>query len=348
MREATPSEIAHWDELIVGNPDGGNILQTRAWGEFKRRHGWMPLYLIGEAAGHPIATLVLRRRALAAGGDLWYSPKGPGVRDAAQLAALIPSLRRRGRRVFAVKVEPEIEQSADATASLRQLGLVKSRRDVQITRATIIVDLTPDEDRLLGSFKPKTRYNIRLATRRGVTVEPVPADDANVNTMYALMAATRDRAHFTLRPKEYFRGYWQLQEAAGQGQLLFARWEGQVLAGLFATFLGTKAWYKDGGSSKEHADVMAPHLLQWEAMRWLRGRGVTAYDLVAVPPRSQLHEGHPLYGLYRFKSGFSDTITEFVGTWDLVNDARRFALWDRVVERGLQQWTLRRHHDLLY
>src|SRR5438105_9692819 len=127
------------------------------------------------------------------------------------------------------------------------------------------------------------------------------------------MAATQSRAAFTLRPKRYFAGYWRLHEAAGQGQLFFATWNGALLAGLFATFLGAKAWYKDGGSVKEHSDVMAPHLLQWGAMRWLRNRGVASYDLVAVPPPEQLNEQHPLYGLYRFKSGFSDAITEFVG-----------------------------------
>ena len=63
--------------------------------------------------------------------------------------------------------------------------------------------------------------------------------------------------------------------------------------------------------------MMAPHLLQWEVMRWLRARGVEAYDLVAVPPAAELNPAHPLFGLYRFKSGFSERITEYVGTWDL-------------------------------
>jgi lipid II:glycine glycyltransferase (peptidoglycan interpeptide bridge formation enzyme) len=346
MREATAYELTGWDELVLRNPDGGQILQTRAWGEFKRRHGWLPMYLVGDLAGGRVAMLALRRRVPGVG-ELWYVPKGPGVADVEQLAGLVEQLRSQPR-VFAVKVEPEIEDSPSATTALTRMGLTKSRRDVQITRATIIVDIGAGDDDLLASFKPKTRYNIRLAARRGVIVEPVPANDANVDAMYALMAATRDRAGFTLRPKAYFRGYWQLQEAAGQGQLFFARLGGEVLAGLYATFLGTKAWYKDGGSSKEHAGVMAPHLLQWEVMRWLRARGVTSYDLVAVPPRAKLREDHPLFGLYRFKSGFNDRITEFVGTWDLVSDARRFALWERAIERVAQQWTLRAHHDLLY
>ena len=138
------------------------------------------------------------------------------------------------------------------------------------------------------------------------------------------------------------------QEVPLLGQLFFARWQGQVLAGVFATFLGRKGWYKDGGSLKEHADVMAPHLLQWEVMRWLRTRGVRSYDLVAVPAHDQLREDHPLWGLYRFKSGFSERISEFVGTWDLPVSRIRYGAWSQVAERAYHQWAYRVRHDLFY
>ena len=127
------------------------------------------------------------------------------------------------------------------------MGLEKSRHDVQISRATIIVDLRPDEDALLASFKPKTRYNIRLAQRHGVVVEPVALDAASIDTMYALMASTRDRAGFTLRSKEYFSGYWRLHAAAGQGQLFFASLDGEVLAGVFATYIGRRPGTRTAG-----------------------------------------------------------------------------------------------------
>lgn len=346
MREATPAELGRWDEFVAGNPDGGQILQTRAWGEFKRRHRWVPRYLLTEDA--PQIAVLMLRHAVPGLGELGYVPKGPGVASVEQLGPVLEGLRRNAGSAFAVKLEPEIEESDAATTALCDLGLEKSRHDVQISRATIIVDLRPDEDALLASFKPKTRYNIRLAQRHGVTVAAVPLDAASIDTMYALMASTRDRAGFTLRTKEYFSSYWRLHAAAGQGQLFFASLDGRVLAGVFATFLGRKAWYKDGGSTKEHAAVMAPHLLQWEVMRWLRGRGVAAYDLVAVPPAAQLTADHPLYGLYRFKSGFSEHITEFVGTWDLPIRPRRYAAWNAVAERAAHQWAYRVRHDLLY
>jgi lipid II:glycine glycyltransferase (peptidoglycan interpeptide bridge formation enzyme) len=346
MRDAGHAEIARWDDLVVANPDGGQILQSRAWGEFKRAHRWVPRYLIGEA-DPPLAVLMLRH-AVPGLGELGYIPKGPGVASIDQLGSAIDELRDCARRAFVVKVEPEIEQSDAAVGALRDIGLVKSRHDVQISRATIIVDLRPDEDALLASFKPKCRYNIRLAQRHGVIIEPVPLDAGSIDTMYDLMASTRDRAGFTLRSKDYFSGYWRLHAAAGQGQLFFASLDGAVLAGVFATYMGTRAWYKDGGSTKEHAAVMAPHLLQWEVMRWLKERGVCAYDLVAVPPADQLTPDHPLFGLYRFKSGFSERITEYVGTWDLPIRRSRYAAWNRLAERAAHQWSYRVRHDLLY
>jgi lipid II:glycine glycyltransferase (peptidoglycan interpeptide bridge formation enzyme) len=295
----------------------------------------------------PIAVLELRH-SVPGLGVLGYVPKGPGVNDVAALPEVLEGLHATAGSAFAIKVEPDLEDSDAVTSALRGMGLEKSRHDVQISRATIIVDLRPDEDAMLASFKPKCRYNIRLAQRRGVTIEPVPLDSASIDTMYSLMASTRDRAGFTLRSKEYFSGYWRLHEAAGEGQLFLASLDGEVLAGVFATYIGRKAWYKDGGSTKEHAAVMAPHLLQWEVMRWLKSRGIEAYDLVAVPPAGELTPSHPLYGLYRFKSGFSDRITEYVGTWDLPIRRARYAAWNRVAERAAHQWSYRVRHDLLY
>jgi lipid II:glycine glycyltransferase (peptidoglycan interpeptide bridge formation enzyme) len=346
VRAATRSEIGRWDELVVANPDGGHILQTRAWGEFKRAWGWRPTYWIAQAGGKDVAVLFLRRRAPGFG-ELWYAPKGPGVRDAGAVVEVL-SDRQPMRSAFAVKVEPEIEEAPAITREWAAAGLRKAQGDVQMSRATIIVDLDRDEDELLASFKSKTRYNIRLAGRRGVEVAPVEMTDANIATMYSLMATTRERAGFFLRSEKYFRGYWELQAATGQAQLFFASWQGQVLAGLFATFLGSHGWYKDGGSIKEHSDLMAPHLLQWEVMRWLRQRGVRTYDLVAVPPASQLTESHPLFGLYRFKSGFSEQVTEFVGTWDLPLRPRAYAAWERWGERAANTLNRRLRHDLLY
>jgi lipid II:glycine glycyltransferase (peptidoglycan interpeptide bridge formation enzyme) len=346
LNPATRAQIHDWDDLVAANPDGGQILQTRAWGEFKRRWGWQPQYWTARCGDRDVAVLVLRRW-VPAFGHLLYIPKGPGVKDPQHVVdiATDPALHR---GAFLLKVEPEIEEHALDAARWQAAGLRKSPADVQMNRATIVVDLSLDEDALLASFKPKTRYNVRLASRRGVRVDAVPASDENLARMYGLMAETQSRAGFFLRRREYFTQYWQLQEASGQAQLFFASWENQVLAGVFATHLGTRGWYKDGGSVKAHSELMAPHLLQWEVMRWLKARGVLSYDLVSTPRTSELSPEHPLFGLYRFKSGFNEHITEFVGTWDLPIRPALYPAWQRVGERAAGAWARRVSHDLLY
>ena len=343
MRPASREDVARWDERVAANPGGGQILQTRAWGEFKRRWGWRPEYWVDD--GLDLSVLALRRRVLPLG-DVVYLPKGPDVTDpAAVIRVATDSALRRG--AFVVTVDPEIRVDDVDPGVFVRAGFVRVP-DVQMNRATIIVDIARDDDALIASFKPKTRYNIRLAARKGVTVETVDATDANLDTMYSLMAATQDRAGFFLRQRAYFTQYWQLQAASGQGQLFFAMYEGQVLAGLYATFIGTRGWYKDGGSVKEHSELMAPHLLQWEVMRWLRDRGVRSYDLVSVPRPSEMSDTHPLHGLYRFKSGFSETVTEFTGTFDVPVRSAAYAAWRRGMNRVASAYSRRVRHDLFY
>lgn len=346
MRPATPAEIDRWDDLVLSNPDGGNMLQTRAWGEFKRSWGWQPAYLVSDESAMPVAALFLRRHVPGLGW-LWYAPKGPAASSVDQLGQMLAS-RSAFPGAFCVQVEPELAGTPANRLALTSLGLRKAE-DVQISRATAIVDLAPDEDAVLASFKPKTRYNIRLAGRRGVTVAPVPCDEAGVTAMYGLMAAAFQRAGFPLRPPAYYSGYWRLFEASGQGQLFLARLGEEVLAGAFVIHVGDRAWYKDGGSYTQRHELMAPHLVQWEAMRWLRARGVRSYDLFAVPSQEQLATGdHPLGGLLQFKAGFTTDIREFVGTWELVLDERRHRLWKRAGEPLVRRLRWRLRGDLLY
>ena len=345
MRPATAAEVRDWDEIVLANPDGGHILQTRAWGEFKRGWGWEPRYHIAEADSARIAILFLRRR-IAGLGTLWYAPRGPGVARPRQVTALRDDLRSL-QPGFLVKIDPELDAAAD-TSCWPDAGIVKSPNEVQNSTATILVDLQRGEDEIIASFKPKTRYNIRLAARRGVRVRRMPVDDATIDVMYRLMRATQQRAGFMLRPRDYFAGYWRLQHAAGQGDFFFAFLDDEVLAGCFVTHFGAKSWYKDGGSSRRHHELMAPHLLQWEIMRRLREQGARAYDLVAVPRAADMSPDHPFYGLYRFKSGFNEHITEFVGTWDMPLARRRYELWNRVGERVARQYTYRLHHDFFF
>lgn len=346
MREATAAEIARWDELIKSNPDHGEALQTKAWGEFKSGFGWQPRHLISKIGKIDVAVLMLTRKTLL--GEVWYCPKGPGIWTAAQLAVLTDQIHDLPNPPFVAKLEPELWESDITPAQLANAELVKAPFDVHLSRATIRLKLSKSEDTLLAGFRQKTRYNIRYATKQGVRVRAVAATPDNLEIMYELMVETQLRAGFFLRSRKYFLGYWRAQLEAGQAQLFFATHQGEVLAAAFVTYLGRKAWYKDGASSGNKRNMMAPYLLQWEIMRWLKARKIQEYDLVGIPPLTELNEHHPFYGLYVFKSGFRGQEIQFIGTYDLPVSEWKYRLWRRFGERLTLTYASRVKHELWY
>jgi lipid II:glycine glycyltransferase (peptidoglycan interpeptide bridge formation enzyme) len=342
MRPATPEELARWDELVAANPDGGNVLQLQAFGEVKGQHGWTPKhFMLGKTA-----VLVLAR-TIPYLGEFWYVPKGPGVTDRGGLKAFAEQIP--GPKPFVVRIDPELTSDAIKPADLANMGYVPATRNVQYNVSTVIIDLKPSEDDILASFKQKTRYNVRLAAKKGVTVEAVPTDQAAIDTMYHLTQVMTERAGVYLREKDYFADFWRLHADSGRGQMFFAKLDGQVLAGAFITHIARKALYKDGGSVREHAAVQAPYALQWGIMQWLKAHGMTEYDLHGTPPADQIdNPNHPLAGLARFKTGFNQHITEYVGTYDLVLDKSKYDIWWRIGERLAVSYEYRRKGRLFY
>jgi len=346
MRFATDEEIIRWDELVVANPDGGNTLQCAAFAKVKEEAGWNPRYVIHELDGADVAALYLSKKINFLG-ELWYAPKGPGVATINQLQEVARDLKANTQGVFAVKVEPDIVSGSIREEDLESLGLVKVR-NIQYNWATVLIDLAPSEEEIISSFRQKTRYNIRLAERKGVVVEAVDATEANLAVMYELMTVTAKRAGVFLRDKKYFYDFWRGHAAANCGQLFFARYEDTVVAGAFITHLGRKALYKDGGSGREHTNVQAPYALQWGIMQWLKAHGVTEYDLHGTPPANKLDdEAHPLHGLARFKTGFNDQVVEYIGTYDLpITD--KYKLWTKYGERLVSGYAHRIKKELFY
>lgn len=337
IRYAKEDEIQQWDTLVASNPDGGHIYQSYEWSQFKTINKWDPLYLIYEEPG-VVVYFTLIRKSAGILGNIYYCPKGPGIftqfrasKDSkahfAEFCQQLPIfIAREDNKAILVKLEPELEEDQ---IDLDKLSLQKASGDLQF-KATIFVDLSPSEEEILAGFKQKTRYNIRLSERKEVKIESRPMDDNGVELMYQLMSATQERAKFFLREKNYFAGYWKGLYEANMAEFLVATYNGEVLAGVFATIFAGKSYYKDGGSFPIHRNLMAPYLLQWKAMQWAKEQGSTSYDMVAVPPKSQLdNPSHHQYGLYQFKRGFNEEVTEFVGCYDLPVDTRKYRVWQR-------------------
>ena len=331
VRYATTDEVARWDELLIANPDGGNVFQATEMAEAKRQNGWTPRYIITDA----LAITVLEKR-IPLLGSFWYLPKGPGVTSVKKLLKALKPLKEFAQRqhVFVIKVEPEILESDKAKEALRAAGLIPVA-PVQPNHSTVVVDLSPELDDIMASFNQKGRNALRRAEREGTTTYAVPLNDATAKLMYSLLSNTAvGRFDSSLRSYSYYLAFWQRYITSGHGSLFFAEYDGEVVASAFCMYLGKKGLYKDGASVRKKTVYGASHLLQWEVMKWMKEHDVESYDLCGTPHSSEIEDpSNPFHGIGRFKTSFNKHVTDYVGCYDVVLRPKSYHYWRRFVER---------------
>lgn len=351
-RFATDAERENWDSHVTANPAGGNVLQSASFAEVKSHHGWKPLFLVLQSEGYSSYNLVLEK-SFPVLGRLWYLIKGPAVETADQMPAAVDAIRefiaRSKLPVFAVKIEPDIEDTPEARDIFRGAGLQKTF-DLQPNDHTAILETTAEPNQLLRNLHSRGRNAVRRAIREGVEVHRVEPTEENFRIMYGLMSHIEDRSSARLRSFEYYSRFWNNFVKAGQGRLYFVYEDGEASVGAFVLNYGTKGTYKDGGSKPGRSQYGDSHLLQWTAINDLRTEhGIVEYDFCGTPPSDKLKDpSHPHHGLGLFKTSFTKTVTDFIGCYDAVISPRKYRLWNVAGERIARQVYWRRHHQPFY
>lgn len=328
-----------WNTALAALPYR-HILQAWEWGQFKQRWGWSPRYFVNEEGGVVnAAALVLRRTFSPLKLNLLYVPKGPAL-DYADGALVDRVLRdlvdvaRRDRAIF-IKIDPDL--NPPDRSLLLDRGWIDSAEQIQF-RNTMLLDLTRSEDDLLAAMKPKTRYNVRLAQKKGVTIRSGNLDDLEL--LYAMYAETAQRDGFIIRPLDYYRDAWGSFIRSGLAHPLIAEVDQEAVAGLILFRFADRAWYMYGMSRNAHRDKMPNYLLQWEAIRWAKAQGCAVYDLWGAP--DELNESDSMWGVYKFKEGLGAEFAPHVGAYDFVVSRPGYWLYTQAMPRVLD--VMRRWH----
>ncbi|MGD2104735.1 MAG: peptidoglycan bridge formation glycyltransferase FemA/FemB family protein [Anaerolineae bacterium] len=336
MKVAFSVEPEIWDGFVAERRDG-HVLQTSPWAGLKSQYGWSDTR-VGLMREDDLAAgaQVLFRPLPAGVGQLAYVPKGPLVDWSSQeecrqlMAALDRACRAQGAVVLTV--EPNLEDEPTRREILRSLGFRRAPFSAVQPRRTLVVDIAPEEDEILMAMKSKTRYNIRLAGRKGVTVREGSAED--VPTFNDLLAATADRADFGIHPPAYYQAAYRFFAPRELARLLLAEVDGEAVAGLMVFALPPRSWYFYGASISAHRKKMPTYLLQWEAMRWAKSQGCVTYDMWGIPDEDRetledqfTERSDGLWGVYRFKRGFGGEVVRTVGAWDRVYAPIRYQLY---------------------
>lgn len=341
-RFATNQEILEWDKYIIANPDGGNMFASYEFAMQKETGGYKTHFIFID----DLAITVLEKNVPILG-RFWYLPKGPGVTSIKDLWPVLESLKQFAKKygIFAIRIEPELLRVHQPTLSRH--GLIKSRPIIP-NPSTITLDISDDLQTILTNLPQKGRYAIKRAKRDGVTIKLAPSNDKNCQIMYDLLTETAE-GQFGIRNYDYFQTFWQRFEKAGYGQLFFAYYDKQVVAGAYAITYGAKSTYKDGASVRNRTVYGASHLLQWHVIEWAKSHGSTLHDFCGSPPSDEINNtDHKHYGIGLFKTAFNKTVTDYVGCYDLAIRPKQYKLWSKIGERIAQRLHYYKNHDSYY
>lgn len=305
-------------DLFVAAHPRGHYMQTTAYGKSRSDYDWSCLVLRNDDGAIYASMALLSRHIRITPCRIFYAPRGPVFSSQSEFEEICTAARDFCRRQggYLLRMDPPIPEDDPIFPPLiRSMGFRIDPLDdysaYQPRHVYQLPLLDISEESLLASFHPKTRYNIRLAIRRGVTVRNGTWRDLPI--FHAMMRETAARDGFPLRPITFFDDF--LTSMGPNASLLLAEKDGVVLAGAIQILLGNKAWYAFGCSFNDGRSNMSNHLLQWEMIRRARWFGCSLFDLRGVMglPSPQ----NPAHGLHRFKQGFGARFVSYAGQMDL-------------------------------
>ena len=317
MRLLTTEKLKEYEDFLKKH-ERCNFQQSIQWGKVKE--SWKNEVVLAEDKnGKIIGSVSVLIRKIPVFGNMMYSSRGPvcDIHNKQVIEELTQGLKELAERekAFVLKIEPDIKSDDQEFRKIaEEVGFnikddAKNFAEEIQPRYVFRLDLKgKTEEQIFENFHQKTRYNIRLASKKGVEIKTGTRED--LKEFHKIMIETGTRDGFVIRPLTYFEKMYD-ELAPEHMKLLMAYHEGQAIAGIILIMYGNKTWYLYGASSNSYRNLIPNYLLQWEGIKSAINEGHDMYDFRGVS--GVVDETHPQYGLYRFKKGFGAEFTEFIG-----------------------------------
>ncbi len=317
MRLLEEKDKQEYKEFLESH-DRCNFQQSLEWGNIKS--SWKKEVILSEDKNGKIrGSLCVWIRKFPIFGNMMYSARGPvcDIYDEEVIKELREgaNLLAKKHKAFVLRVEPDILKSDEEFRKIITKNGFKIKDDSKDFKDEIqprfVFRLNlkgKTEEEIFAELHQKTRYNVRLATKKGVVIKEGTRED--LKEFHKIMIETGERDNFIIRSLEYFEKMYD-EMAPNHMKLLMAYHEDKPISGIIPIMYGNKVWYLYGASSNSHRNLMPNYLLQWTMIQEAIKMGADMYDFRGVS--GVVDESHPQYGLYRFKKGFNAEFTEFIG-----------------------------------
>jgi peptidoglycan pentaglycine glycine transferase (the first glycine) len=305
----------------IASQKHSQFLQSWEWGEFQEKTGKKVIRLGFEENSKPFFALTLIKNSLPLRLNYFYAPRiDLNNFNNNQLDFIISEIKKiaKTHRIIFLRMD-----LVNDCLILNTKYLIQKTIHVQAEK-TSILNIDNSKEDLLKNMHHKTRYNIRLAKKKGVKIRV--AEEKDFDNWWRVMTETKERDGFRLHSREYYKKMLKFEirnsktETNSKSQilnskmelkLLLAEFENKIIAGNIVALFGDMAAYVHGASSNQYRNVMAPYLLQWEAIKMAKEKGIKYYDLNGI-------DENKWPGVTRFKKGFGGKEIKYPGTYDLI------------------------------
>jgi lipid II:glycine glycyltransferase (peptidoglycan interpeptide bridge formation enzyme) len=318
-----------WETFLANHPEA-NFLQSWAWGEFQERLG-RRIYRLGLHKGKQLEGVLLAVVENAKRGRFITIAGGPIIdwsNDAHVQAfrSAIDEIGRESKAVF-VRVRPQVVSSDESKAQFKSLGFRQAAMHLS-AELTSQLDIRPSEDELLAGMRKNTRYEVRQAIKRGIVIE-ASDDPKQLKKFYDIQIQTAQRQKFVPFSYKFLNTQFEAFQEQGNVLLYTATLEGKLIAQAFIIFYGEEAAYHYGASTELGRKEPGAYLIQWEAIREAKRRGMSRYNFWGVAPAGETQ--HRFHGVSVFKRGFGGEDTEYLHAQDYVMSQSRYFI-NRTIE----------------
>ncbi len=303
-----PDDQKSWDKLV------NHPLQSWAWGEFRKKMGVDLVRNIAIDKGTYQLMQLTFHYIPHTPYTIGYFPKGP--LPTKSMLQKLTEIAKQKNAIF-IQLEPNVIENFKL--KIENYGLLPSHHPL-FTKHTFILDLTKSEDELMKAMHPKTRYNIRLAQKHGVSIRQNNTPEAFAAYL-RLSEETTKRQKFYAHNPTYHKTMYDMLGKEKIATLWTAQYQNEILTAWILFVWKNTIYYPYGASSRNHREVMAPNLLLWEIIKWGKRNGYKKLDLWGAlgPSKTGLPDpDDPWFGFHKFKEGYHPDLAEFIGSYDLV------------------------------
>jgi lipid II:glycine glycyltransferase (peptidoglycan interpeptide bridge formation enzyme) len=320
-----------WNQPLPGK--AGDFLQSWGWGALKESRG-RQVFRFAEDKGNSFFRAQIIKKHLWKNKSFFYCPRGPvglekkrGTSDV--LKKFIKSASKQAKKVDACFLRAELPYESDKPhieppAFLEKQGFLKAPRSHQPVD-TLVKDISGSSEEILAGFKSKTRYNIRLAKRKGVKIRRLKREE-EFEDFYALLKNLSQAKDFGILKKEHYKNLFELSREKKDRnglQIVFlgAFHEKNLIGAVIGVCFHGRGYYLHGANDYEKRELMGSYLLQWALINELKKLGAKSYDLWGVIREEKFsskeaYKQDDWYGITRFKEKFGGAKKSYLGAYD--------------------------------